>query len=242
MPLPLIEIRDVTYRWSKNGFRLSIPHLDMASGETLLLIGPSGSGKSTLLALIAGIVPPDTGRLAVLGSDLARLSATRRDAFRAEHMGVVFQMFNLLPYGTALDNVLLGLSFATARRNRLGTAEAAAAEARRLLQRLGIEAGLATGRRASELSVGQQQRVAVARALIGSPQLIIADEPTSALDTDARDRFLDLAFAEIRASGAGLLMVSHDPTLATRFDRVVGLADVVSSQPHDPPAARETRP
>lgn len=242
MPSRLIEIRDAAYRWPASGFGLRIGALDMASGESLLLIGPSGSGKSTLLALVAGIVAPSEGRLAILGTDLRRLSASGRDAFRAEHMGVVFQMFNLLPYGTALDNVLLGLSFAPARRKRPGTSAEARAEALRLLASLGLDAELVAGRRASDLSVGQQQRVAVARALIGQPELIIADEPTSALDTDTRDRFLDLAFAELRASGAGLLMVSHDPSLGPRFDRVVRLADIITQSAGQPGRADGARP
>jgi putative ABC transport system ATP-binding protein len=195
----------------------------------VLLVGASGSGKSTLLALVAGIVAPSAGRLTVLGADMASLSATARDRFRAEHLGIVFQMFNLLPYGSALDNVLLPLSFAPKRRGRLGPAAAQVAEARRLLAALGLDPDGIGPRRASELSVGQQQRVAAARALIGSPELVIADEPTSALDPDIRDRFLELVLAELALSGAGLLMVSHDPALGPRFDRVVRLADMVGS-------------
>lgn len=222
---PLIEIRDAAYRWTKTGFSLAISRLEAARGETVLLIGPSGSGKSTLLAIIAGIVAPASGRVAVLGQDMRALNAAGRDRFRAEHIGVIFQMFNLLPYGTALDNVLLPLSFARGRRARV---RQPLAEARRLLGQLGLDPGVVGERRAAELSVGQQQRVAAARALIGAPELIIADEPTSALDPESRDQFLGLVLKEIAASGAGLLMVSHDPALAPRFDRVVRLADLIS--------------
>jgi putative ABC transport system ATP-binding protein len=196
-------------------------------GERLLLIGPSGTGKSTLLALIAGIVAPHRGKISLLGEDIARLSPSRRDRFRAEHMGVIFQMFNLLPYGSAIDNVLLPLSFAPARKARVGDAVAQVASARRLLEHLGLDPHAIGERRAADLSVGQQQRVAAARALIGRPELIIADEPTSALDPETRDQFLDLVFAELAQSGASLLMVSHDPALGSHFDRTVRLADII---------------
>lgn len=227
---PLLEIEDVRYRWpGASAFSIAIPRLIVPRGERLLLVGPSGSGKSTLLALIAGIVAPAEGRIRVHGEDVAALTPARRDRFRAEHMGVVFQMFNLLPYGSPVDNVLLPLSFAPGRRARVGGKAAQEAEARRLLRHLGLDAGAIARRRAADLSVGQQQRVAAARALIGRPELIIADEPTSALDSETRDQFLDLVLAELAASGAGLLMVSHDPGLAARFDRVVRLADVLSA-------------
>jgi putative ABC transport system ATP-binding protein len=228
----LLEVEAIRYRWpGEAGFTLAVPELSLERGERLLLIGPSGSGKSTLLALIAGIVAPLEGHIRVLGEDIARLGASARDRFRAEHMGVVFQMFNLLPYGSAVDNVLLPLSFAPVRRKRLGSQAAQEAEARRLLARLGLDGSAIARRRAADLSVGQQQRVAAARALIGRPELMIADEPTSALDTETRDQFLELVFAELAESGAGLLMVSHDAALAPRFDRVVRLADILHRKP-----------
>ena len=224
----LLDVEAIRYRWpGEAGFTLEVPRLTLGRGERLLLVGPSGSGKSTLLALIAGIVAPLEGQIRVLGEDIARLGASARDRFRAEHMGVVFQMFNLLPYGSAVDNVLLPLSFAPKRRARVGSQSAQESEAGRLLARLGLDASAVARRRAADLSVGQQQRVAAARALIGRPELMIADEPTSALDTDTRDQFLALVFGELTESGAGLLMVSHDAALAPRFDRVVRLADIL---------------
>lgn len=226
----LLELESLEYRWpGAAGFRLVVPRLVLGMGERLLLVGPSGTGKSTLLALIAGIVAPQQGKVSLLGEDIARLSPARRDRFRAEHMGVIFQMFNLLPYGSAIDNVLLPLSFAPARKARVGDASAQTAEARRLLERLGLDPDSVGRRRAAELSVGQQQRVAAARALIGRPELIIADEPTSALDTETRDQFLGLVFAELAESRASLLMVSHDAGLASHFDRTVRLADIIHS-------------
>ena len=189
----------------------------------MLLLGASGSGKSTLLSLICGIVAPASGRIAVDGTDVAALSAPARDRFRAERFGIIFQQFNLLPYMTPLDNVLLGLRFAPARRARAGDARAAALG---LGAALGLDAPAMAGRPAAALSVGQQQRVAVARALIGSPPVIVADEPTSALDAGAQAAFLDLLFARCADAGSTLLMVSHDERLAPRFDRAVAMADV----------------
>ncbi|MGE0765509.1 MAG: ABC transporter ATP-binding protein [Hyphomicrobiaceae bacterium] len=227
-PANLLEVEDIRFRWIESAaFELVVPHLALAAGEKLLLMGPSGAGKSTLLSLVAGIVAPQSGAVRVLGENIARFGASRRDRFRAEHIGVVFQMFNLLPYGSAIDNVLLPLSFAPGRRARVGSTTAQIEEAGRLLARLGLSADAIGRRRAADLSVGQQQRVAAARALIGRPELLIADEPTSALDPAARDQFLDLVLGEIAGGGTGLLMVSHDPGLARRFDRVVQLADVI---------------
>ena len=236
----LLEVDSLEYRWpGAQGFSLVVSRLALDAGERLLLVGPSGVGKSTLLALIAGIVVPRQGKVSLLGEDIARLSPSRRDRFRAEHMGVIFQMFNLLPYGSATDNVLLPLSFAPARKARIGDAAAQVAEARRLLGRLGLDPDGIGGKRAAELSVGQQQRVAAARALIGRPELIIADEPTSALDAETRDQFLGLVLAELAQSRASLLMVSHDAGLAPHFNRTVKLADIIQAdrQPASPGAA-----
>jgi putative ABC transport system ATP-binding protein len=220
---PAVAMTGVRFAWPGRGsFALAVERFEVAWGERLLLTGPSGSGKSTLLNLLCGTVVPAEGRLEVLGTDLAGLSGPARDHFRAAHFGVIFQMFNLLPYLSVLDNVLLPLSFAPERRARAGGA-AAAGEARRLLVRLGLEAEGVAGQRAARLSVGQQQRVAAARALIGAPEVVVADEPTSALDRDRQRDFLDLLFAEVARVGASLVMVSHDVTLGALFDRVVRL-------------------
>lgn len=227
----LLEMQDVRFAWGRgSGFVLEVPRLTLGVGERLLLMGPSGTGKSTLLSLVAGIVAPQSGAVRVLGQDIATLGAARRDRFRAEHMGVIFQMFNLLPYGSAVDNVLLPLSFAPLRRARVGSVSDQTEEARRLLKRLGLSEDALSRKRASDLSVGQQQRVAAARALIGRPELLIADEPTSALDPVSRDHFLDLVLGEVAASGTSVLMVSHDPGVAPRFDRVVQLADILRTE------------
>jgi putative ABC transport system ATP-binding protein len=199
----------------------------VARGETLLLTGPSGSGKSTLLSLLCGVVTPAQGSIVILGTDMTALSAVQRDHFRAEHFGIIFQMFNLLPYLSIMDNVLLPLSFARTRRERvLAGGRSEQAEARRLLASLGLDVDAFADQPAAALSVGQQQRVAAARALIGSPEIVVADEPTSALDRDLQQEFLDLLFRDLAAAGASLIMVSHDETLARRFDRVLPLADI----------------
>lgn len=220
----------VVFAWpGPSPFEFAIDRFEVARGERVLLLGPSGAGKSTLLALICGIVAAKSGTVEVLGEDLGRMGAPARDRFRAEHCGIIFQMFNLLPYATAIDNVLLPLRFAPMRRARAMNGGTLRSEAKRLLTIMGLgdvslEKGLA-----SSLSVGQQQRVAAGRALIGAPELIVADEPTSALDTRSQDAFLNLLFEEIDSVGATLVMVSHDERLVPQFDRVQDLSAFASS-------------
>lgn len=223
----LVRMTGVRFAWrGARAFSLAVDDFTLAARERVLLVGPSGTGKSTFLSLLCGIVTPSEGRLEVLGTDIAGLSSSRRDHFRAEHFGIIFQMFNLLPYGSVIDNVVLPLSFAKARRARAARNGSAEDEARRLLASLGLEPDELEGLSAASLSVGQQQRVAAARALIGAPELIVADEPTSALDRDRQEAFLDLLFADVEAAGSGLMMVSHDESLGTRFDRVLRLDDI----------------
>ncbi len=201
---------------------LAVPDLTVAKGEAVLLLGESGSGKSTLLSLICGTILPDRGAVNIAGTDISELSGGARDRFRAEQIGVIFQQFNLLPFGSVADNILLPLRFAPERRKRAGHA---ATEVVRLCAALGLPSSV-VGVRANALSVGQQQRVAVARALIGQPPLIVADEPTSALDANSQAAFLDLLFAQTEAHKTSLLMVSHDPRLGERFDRILRMEDI----------------
>ena len=219
---PALILTDLSFHWPGDGFGLSVQDFVIARGERVLLLGRSGSGKSTLLSLICGINRPDRGRLEIDGQDLGGMRAAARDRFRADHIGVLFQQFNLLPYASVADNILLPLRFAPARRKRTPEPLAAATA---LCDRLGLPPDILPTR-AGQLSVGQQQRVAAARALIGAPPLIVADEPTSALDADAQAAFLDLLFAQCAAAGTTLLMVSHDARLGPLFDRTVALSQV----------------
>ncbi|MFN3607530.1 MAG: ATP-binding cassette domain-containing protein [Hyphomonas sp.] len=221
---PVIDIEGLRFAWKSGPQVLDIEAFRVDAGERVFLRGPSGSGKSTLLGLIAGVLQPQAGRIRVLGEDMGALAAARRDRLRADRMGVIFQMFNLVPYLSVTGNVLLPLRFSPARRKAAGSDPQA--EARRLLGRLGLEDESLLERRVSDLSVGQQQRVAAARALIGSPNLVIADEPTSALDADARDRFINLLSEEVERSGASLLFVSHDASLAGLFTRAADLTQI----------------
>lgn len=222
----VVSMAGVHFAWQgTQRFTIDVDAFDLTQGERLLILGPSGSGKSTLLSLLAGIVTPSRGELSVLGTDIAKLSASARDRFRAEHMGIIFQMFNLLPYGSVTDNVALPLSFAPARRQRVLESGSIESEAKRLLESLGLTPQQYAGLKASELSVGQQQRVAAARALIGRPELVVADEPTSALDHNSQQAFLDLLFAQTESAGTTVIMVSHDESLGKRFDRVIRLDD-----------------
>lgn len=226
----IVRVDGLRFQWGGAGaFSLSVASFALPARSRTLLLGPSGSGKSTFLSLLCGILAPQQGRIEILGRDVAALSASARDAFRAEHIGVIFQMFNLLPYGSVIDNVVLPLSFAPGRRARVATAGGPEAEALRLLARLGLPEDLARGRSVSNLSVGQQQRVAAARALIGSPELIIADEPTSALDRNHQAAFLDLLFEQAQAQGSTLLMVSHEEAFAQRFDQTLRLGDIITT-------------
>lgn len=225
----LLALNDIRFHWpGRDGFALSVDSFRLDFGEKLFLKGPSGSGKSTLLSLICGIVSPDSGSIRIEGIDIAKLAASRADRLRADKLGIIFQQFNLLPYGSMLQNVLLPLQFSSARRERAGAGGSPADEAQRLLQRLGL-APDQHQRGVTRLSIGQQQRVAVARAIIGNPSLIVADEPTSALDADNRDEFLKLLFEEVTRANAGLILVSHDQSLASGFDRRMDIGEIASS-------------
>jgi putative ABC transport system ATP-binding protein len=222
----LLSLKDVSFHWpGRNGFSLGVKSFTLAVGEKLFLKGASGSGKSTLLSLICGIVSPSSGSICIAGVDIARLRASQVDRFRVDNFGIIFQQFNLLPYGSMLENVLLPLQFSRERRMRATAAGTANAEATRLLLRLGLPQDLHT-QAVTRLSIGQQQRVAVARAMIGNPRLVIADEPTSALDSENRDEFMKLLFEEVSRAQAGLIMVSHDDNLAAGFDRKLEISEI----------------
>lgn len=231
----VISLSQLVYAWPGQSPLLRIDALTLEAGQSLFVGGPSGSGKSSLLSLLSGVVLPTAGDCQVLGQSMAALSPVARDRLRADAMGIVFQQFNLLPYLSMMDNVLLPVKVSH-RRHEQSCARHGhpVAQARGLFQRLGLDA-LPPSTPVHQLSVGQQQRIAVARAFMGSPALVIADEPTSALDDDNRDAFLELLLGLANEGSTSVVMVSHDRRLADRFDQqlwLVGpppLAEKISS-------------
>jgi putative ABC transport system ATP-binding protein len=211
----MIEVRNARFRWpGASADCLLIDALTLAAGRSMFLHGPSGSGKSTLLGLLAGVLVPQSGDVALLGNRLGELSAARRDSFRADHVGYIFPQFNLLPYLSVEDNVAMACRFSRLRNERaVADGGSAIASARKLLAGVGLDDSF-WRRKASELSVGQQQRVAAARALIGKPEVVIAD---------VRDGFMRLLRRECARAGSALVFVSHDERLAESFDDVVSL-------------------
>ena len=220
----IIKIESLNFYWSKkSNFKIFVPSLEIKKGEKVLLLGESGSGKTTLLSLVCGFLNPLSGSISINGNTINKLSSKTKDEYRADNIGIIFQQFNLLPYANVVDNVLLPLYFSQARSKNIVNKRAAALE---LFKQLRLPDDIAQYR-ASNLSVGQQQRVAVARALIGNPSLIIADEPTSSLDTNAQQLFLDLMFKQISENNSTLLMVSHDKSLSNRFDRQININEIL---------------
>jgi putative ABC transport system ATP-binding protein len=189
---------------------LDIARFEVASAEQMVLVGRSGSGKTTLLHVIAGISRPDSGTVRVANTDIAKLHEAARDRFRAQKMGYVFQTFNLLPAFTALENVLLGMSF--------GGRSSDAQRARQLLDRVGL--GHRTTHKPAALSVGEQQRVAVARALVNRPSLLLADEPTANIDTGNQQQIIDLLRETCDEEKISLVLVTHTPEVSAQFGRV----------------------
>lgn len=223
---PACAMHDVQFSYrSARDRKLEVGALVIERGERVLLHGLSGSGKSTLLSLICGIYESLKGTILVDGKPMTGVLASKRDRLRADAIGYIFQSFNLVPYLSPLENVLLPATFSSARSRRAATSKAERKQhARMLLSALGVED---VARKSTQLSVGQQQRVAAARALFGSPPLLVADEPTSALDSVSRDRFLELFLGQAEQTGAGLIMVSHDRGIASLFDREIAIGDVL---------------
>jgi len=205
-----ISVKKLQFRYSGGPAVLDIPCWQVSRGSRVFLRGPSGSGKSTLLNLLSGTLALSNGQgeVQVCGLSLAALSNRRRDKFRAQHIGVVFQQFNLIPYLSVMDNLRLAAHF--------GPGGDVRERAEELIEQLQLPTSLLS-RPAEALSVGQQQRVAIARALINRPQLLLVDEPTSALDRDARDAFVDLLMQSYSGAENTLIFVSHDTTLAQHF-------------------------
>lgn len=223
----IVDIHNLRFRWKRDqALCLDIPIFSMTENERVFLHGASGSGKSTLLGLLGGVLSPEHGSLRILDTDLGKLTGRERDRFRVDHIGFIFQQFNLIPHLSMLDNVLLPCRFSARRRERaMAEGLSLSDEATRLLKDLDLDSSL-QHRPVTELSVGQQQRVAAARALIGRPELVIADEPTSALDAERQHDFLNLLLNECALSQASVIFVSHDRRLMPHFDRAVALGDI----------------
>jgi putative ABC transport system ATP-binding protein len=217
---PVISLSELKFKWKPNlPFTINIKELSILKGERVFIYGPSGSGKTTLLGLFGGVLSASSGSLMILGHELDKLSDGERDQFRADHIGFIFQQFNLIPYLNVIENVLLPLRFSGRKEastpNSLETAKT-------LLSRLEIPA-THFQKKIFELSVGQQQRVAAARAMIGPPEIVIADEPTSALDLELRDTFVQVLEDLVTSCGSTLIFVSHDHSLSRLFDRKIDL-------------------
>ena len=222
----IVSISDLRFSYhTKSGplsaWQLAVEHFEIMAGEHVFLQGASGSGKSTLLNILAGMTSAQSGKVQVLGQDLTQLSGARRDRFRAAHIGFVFQQLNLIPYLSVRDNILLAQHFA---KHRSDTANRMTL-IKHILAELNLPSAL-LDQAAGRLSIGQQQRVAIARGLVNRPELLIADEPTSALDSDNRDAFMQLLFRLANENGSTLLFVSHDASLTSGFDRIVKMSEI----------------
>ena len=223
-----IELSGLTFAWRDDiDPVLKIEHLQIHQGERVFISGSSGSGKSTLLSLVAGVVVPQQGTVTVNSCQLNRLHGAARDRFRADNIGFIYQMFNLIPYLSVVENVTLPCRFSTHRRDRaIARASGYINEALRLLEHLGMDEAGIIDKPVTDLSVGQQQRVAAARALIGTPEILIADEPTSSLDANRREAFIQLLFNECNRKDTTIVFVSHDTSLENLFDRTISLSDI----------------
>ncbi|MCY4336710.1 MAG: ABC transporter ATP-binding protein [Litoreibacter sp.] len=214
----MIRIEGLSFGYRAGGFRLRVPEFELGQGERLAIVGPSGSGKTTLLNLVAGILSPENGQIDVAGTEVTRLSEAERRRFRATQIGFVFQDFALLDYLPARQNILYPY--------RINPALKLDAEARARVEALASACGIGgkLDRHPTDLSQGEQQRVAICRALVTRPKLILSDEATGNLDPDSKARILDLLFEQAAEAGASVLAVTHDHELLPRFERVLDFA------------------
>lgn len=209
-------------------FSIAIEKLTIQASQHLFLEGPSGCGKTTLLNLFTGILLPNDGQISVLGTDIATLTNPQRDRFRADHFGIIFQAFNLIPYLSIAENIALPCTFSSLKRERVLSYHSIEAEVQGLCQELNMDATM-LNRPVHELSIGQQQRVAIARALIGQPDIIIADEPTSALDEANKQAFIETLLNECKKRQSTLIFVSHDTSLKNHFNHIHTLSKETSA-------------
>ena len=222
-PESAIAISGLRFGYGSDDDILAIADMRVRAAQRVFMFGPSGCGKSTLLAMIGGVLVPRAGSVAILGRNLSGMTSAARDRVRADHVGFIFQQFNLVPYLSVVENVSLPCRYSRRRLKRACDADGSLEKsAARLLSALGIGEELRV-RKTTDLSVGQQQRVAVARALIGRPELVLADEPTSSLDADRRREFIDLLVSECARANSTVIFVSHDARLADHFDVAIDL-------------------
>ena len=218
----LISVENLNYSLGNNNkFSLKINKFILKKSDSFLIYGDSGAGKSTFLNLLSGTLRPQEGAINILGTNIVDSSSAVKDKIRGDHFGIVFQTFNLLPYITVKNNILLGKAYSN-RKQLLSSND----EVKILMDKLSLNYKDLVDRKAYELSIGQQQRVAVARALIGKPEIIIADEPTSALDQDNQKEFINLLFKSLDENEQGLIMVSHDKKLSNKFKIVKNITEI----------------
>ncbi|MEH6552449.1 MAG: ABC transporter ATP-binding protein [Pseudomonadales bacterium] len=217
-----IHLKDIRYTYPDTPGKqvLNINSWKVAAGEQVFVHGPSGGGKSTLLNLLSGMLQADIGEVSVMGQRLDKISSRQRDRFRADHIGYIFQQFNLIPYLDAIDNIKLAHQFA-----KQNTSSSLEDDIKSLLSSFYIDP-TDWQKPVAKLSIGQQQRIAIARAMVNKPELLIADEPTSSLDQDNRDNFMKELMAMVSEHNTTLLFVSHDMSLAKYFNRIDALADI----------------
>lgn len=225
--MSIIHLDNLVFRYADNPhFSIEIDQFKIEKSSRLFLEGPSGCGKTTFLNLLTGLIPPSSGRVSILDTDITTLRHTQCDRFRADHFGIIFQLFNLIHYLSVIENITLPCMFSASRKKKaLLTSGSLDKDARRLCHELDISDDLLT-KPVHYLSIGQQQRVAIARALIGQPEIIIADEPTSALDNDRKKQFMTVLLDECKKYDITLIFVSHDTSLHSYFDQIYRLPEL----------------
>ncbi|MFL2682275.1 MAG: ABC transporter ATP-binding protein [Alphaproteobacteria bacterium] len=218
----LISIKNLKYKIGQNiNFNLNIKNFKLNKSDSILIYGESGLGKSTFLNLLSGTISPQKGNIDILGTNISNTSSSIKDKIRGDHFGIVFQTFNLLPYVSVKNNILLGKAYSSIKQSKSNNDEI-----KELMDKLSLNYEDLINRKAYELSIGQQQRVAVARALIGKPEIILADEPTSALDKSNQKEFINLLFKSIDENEQGLIMVSHEHKLSNKFKKVKNITEI----------------
>lgn len=236
--MSLIQLEKLAFNYkADDAFSLKLDRFIIEKSRRIFIEGPSGCGKTTFLNLLTGLLSPATGHIRILGTDITTLSQTKRDRFRADHFGIIFQLFNLIPYLSVSENILLPCMFSTLRKRKaLTQSSTLEIEAERLCESLHIDQSLLV-KPVQNLSIGQQQRVAIARALIGQPEIIVADEPTSALDDDRKRQFMSVLLEACERYAITLVFVSHDNSLKTHFEEIYNLSQIntaYSELPHVP--------